>query len=96
METFFEEDFPLEKIKENKIFSFHESIDEILQELMPLINDGKIHVIEENNIIRIKADLPLQKFKNLEFIVKEKKKQKKKKLMNYIILSLNRIKRLKI
>ena len=73
VKTFFVEDFPLEKVKENKIFNLHESIDEILQELNPLINEGKIHLIEEKNFIRIKVESPLLKFNNIEFIVKEKK-----------------------
>ena len=56
---------PLEKIKENKAFNFHESINEILQEIIPLINEGKVQLIEENNnSIKINFELPLQKFKN--------------------------------
>ena len=74
VKTFFEADFPLEKIKENKAFNFHESIDEILQELIPLINGEKIKLNEENdNTLKINFELPFQKFKDIEFKINEKK-----------------------
>ena len=78
---FFESNYTLEKIKENKAFGFHESIEEILSELYPLIDEGKIHVIEEEkNVIKINFDLPFQKFKNIEFKINEKKKTDSEKI----------------
>ena len=75
MKKFFESEYSLEKIKKNKAFVFYETIEEILSELFPLIDEGKIHLIEEgNNIIKINFDLPFKKFKNIEFIINEKKK----------------------
>ena len=67
--------FPLEKIKENKAFNFHESIDEIFQEIIPLINKGNIYLIEEsNNLIKINFDLPLKKFNKIEFKIEKKER----------------------
>ena len=46
----------LGKIKENKTFlSYYDSMDEILEELFPLIDENKIHISEEegNKIIFI-------------------------------------------
>ena len=75
MKKFFESEYSLETIKKNKAFAFYETIEEILSELFPLIDEGKIHLIEEgNNIIKINFDLPFKKFKNIEFIINEKKK----------------------
>ena len=59
VKKFFESEYSLEKIKKNKAFVFYETIEEILSELFPLIDEGKIHLIEEgNNIIKINFDLP--------------------------------------
>ena len=75
VKKFFESEYSLEKIKKNKAFVFYETIEEILSELFPLIDEGKIHLIEDgNNIIKINFDLPFKKFKNIEFIINEKKK----------------------
>ena len=76
VKMFFEADFPLEKIKENKAFAFHESIDEILAELFPLIDEEKVHLTEDENrtYIKINFDLPFKKFKNIEFKIDSKKK----------------------
>ena len=93
IKVFYETIFSLEKIKENKAFFVYDSIDEILGELFPLIDEGKIHLNEERNFIKITFDLPFQKFKNIDFNVNEKKRQKLKKLMNYIILLLFKTKR---
>ena len=75
VKKFFESEYSLETIKKNKAFAFYETIEEILSELLPLIDEGKIHLIEDgNNIIKINFDLPFKKFKNIEFIINEKKK----------------------
>ena len=76
VKTFYESDFPLEKIKENKAFGFYDTIEEILGELFPLIEEDKIHLTEEKNKnnIKINFDLPFNKFKNIEFEIDEKKK----------------------
>ena len=55
VKTSFETEFPLEKIQENKAFSIYDTLDEILVELFPLIDEGKIHLTEEEgNFINIK------------------------------------------
>ena len=71
----------MEKIQENKDFSIYDTLDKILAELFPLIDVGKIHLREEEgNSINIKFDLPLKKLKNINFLVKEKKKEKNEKI----------------
>ena len=91
--TFFESEFTLDKIKENKIFYFYDSIDEILEELYPLINEKKIQLIEEQgNKIEIIFDLPLKKYKNLKFLINEKKKTSDEEIdnLNNIISTKNK------
>ena len=81
VKTFYETEFPLEKIQENKAFSIYDTIDEIIVELFPLIDNGKIHLTEEEgDAINIKFDLPFKKFKNIDFLIKEKKKAKDEKI----------------
>ena len=98
-ETFFESEFTLDEIKENKAFLSYDSIDEILEELFPLIDENKIHLIEEDgNKILISFDLPLKKYQNLEFLISEKKKTSDEKideLYNIIITQNKEIKELK-
>ena len=66
-------------MQENKAFSIYDKLDEILAELFPLIDEGKIHLREEEgNSIIIKFDLPFKK--NINFLVKEKKKEKEEKI----------------
>ena len=75
VKKFFEAEYTLEKIKDNKAFSIYDSIDEILMELFPLIEEGKVYLKEnEGNIIKIEFYLPFKKYKNLDFIINEKKK----------------------
>ena len=97
--TFFESEFTLDEIKENKIFYFYDSIDEILEELYPLLNEKKILLIEEQgNKIVIIFDLPLKKYKNLKFIISEKKNASDKnidELYNIIAIKNKEIKDLK-
>ncbi len=93
---FYETLFPLEKIKENKAFAFYESIDEILSELFPLIDEGKVILNEETNFINLCILLPFQKFKNLEFQIYEKINLIQKKLMIYTTLFQRKMKKLMI
>ena len=99
IKIFYENEYSLEKIKENKAFISYDKIDEILAELFILIEQGKIHLTEEKgNIINITFDLPFQKYKNMDFILKEKKKTNEEKideLYNIIITQNKEIKNLK-
>ena len=78
IKTFYEKEFAIEKIKENKAFGFYETFDEILAELFPLIDEGKVHLFEEikneNKFIKIIFDLPFKKYNKLELNLDEKKK----------------------
>ena len=92
IKEFYEEEFSVEKIKENKAFAFHETIDEILSELFPLIEEGKAHLFEdiksETKFIRIIFDLPSKKFNMIELYIEEKKKtdlEKINELYNIVI-----------
>ncbi len=98
IKVFYETIFSLEKIKENKAFFVYDSIDEILGELFPLIDEGKIHLNEETHFIKITFDLPFQKFKNIDFNVNEKKKteiEKINELYNIIVVQNKEINNLK-
>ena len=98
-ENYFEAEFTLDEIKENKAFLSYDTIDEILEELFPLIDEDKIHFIEEEgNNIKIIFDLPLKKYQSLEFLLSEKKEtrdEKIDKLYNIIIAQNKEIKDLK-
>ena len=93
-QEFFESEYSLEKIKQNKAFAFYETIEEIISELFPLIDEGKIHLIEEEkDAIKIIFDLPFKKFNNIEFIINSKKENDLKKNandLNNIISSQNK------
>lgn len=92
IKEFYEKEFAIEKIKENKAFAFHETIDEILSEIFPLIGEGKTHLYEdikdETKFINIIFDLPSKKFNTIEFFIEEKKKtdiEKINELYNIVI-----------
>jgi hypothetical protein len=102
IKTFFESEFTLQKIQENKAFSIFETIEDILIELIPLINDGKIHLLEdeekEEKFIKINFELPFKKYKNIDFVIKEKKRTSKEQideLYNIIIIQNKEINNLK-
>ena len=99
VKTFFESEFTLDKIKENKAFVSYDTIDEILEELFPLIDENKIHLFEEEvNKIKIIFELPFKKYKNMIFIVDEKEKTsdaKVNELYEIIITQNKEIKDLK-
>ena len=99
IKIFYEAEYPLEKIKENKAFYSYDKIEEILAELFILIDEKKIHLIEEELAkIKIKFDLPFKKYQNIEFIIKEKEKTNEEKideLYNIIIKQNKEIQNLK-
>lgn len=93
VKTFFESEFTLDKIKENKVFNSYDTIDEILEELFPLIDQKKIHLFEEEgNKIKIIFDLPFKKYKNIDFLISEKKKTSDAKIdeLYEIIITQNK------
>ena len=93
VKTFFESEFTLDTIKENKAFLSYDTIDEILEELFPLIDENKIHLFEEEgNKIKIIFDLPFKKYKNMVFLISEKKKTSDAKIdeLYEIIITQNK------
>ena len=75
----FEEKFPLEQIKKNPFFGYFESIDEILDELFPLIDNKKFNLIEENKEVILIIQLPVHKIKEIKFPLKQTEKNDKDK-----------------
>ena len=73
----FEEKFPLEQIKKNPFFGYFESIDEILDELFPLIENKKFSLIEENEEVILIIQLPIHKIKEIKFPLKQTEKNDK-------------------
>ena len=93
VKTFFESEFTLDKIKENKAFISYDTIDEILEELFPLIDENKINLFEEEgNRIKLIFDLPFKKYKNMVFLICEKKKTSDAKIdeLYEIIITQNK------
>ena len=72
--------FSLEKIKENQFFYIYNSLNEILDEIFPLIENGKAELKEENNILNLIINLPIKKVKEVSFILKENEKSDKNKI----------------
>ena len=67
----FEEKFLLEQIKKNPFFCYFESIDEILDELFPLIDNKKFSLIEKNGEVILIIQLPVYKIKEIKFPLKQ-------------------------
>ena len=85
----YESNFKLEKIKENKLFYFYESIDEVLSDLFKIIDEKhkELHLLEETNKVILIIPLPLLKVKEIIFPILEVEKndnQKIKELYNII------------
>jgi hypothetical protein len=85
----YEEKFSIEKIKENKVFNYYETIDEILEELFPLINEQKVKLIEETNKIILIIELPFNKIKEIIFSLNEKEKNDKERLSDIYKIIIN-------
>ena len=85
----YEDKFSIEKIKENKVFNYYETIDEILEELFPLINEQKVKLIEETNKIILIIELPFNKIKEIIFSLNEKEKNDKERLSDLYKIIIN-------
>ena len=72
--------FSLQTIKENQFFYIYNSINEILDELFPLIENGKAELKEENNLLILVINLPIKKVKEISFKLKESEKRDKDKI----------------
>jgi len=73
--------FSLEKIKENKFFNIYNSINEIFEELFPLIETNKAELKEEGSTyINLIINLPLKKVKEISFILNQVEKSDKSKI----------------
>ncbi len=84
----YEEKYSFEKLKEFKIFNYYETIEEILEELFPLINNQKVKLIEEKKKIALIIELPFNKIKEITFSLKEKEKDDKEKISDlYTIIN---------
>ena len=73
--------FSLEKIKENKFFNIYNSINEIFEELIPLIETNKAELKEEGSTyINLIINLPIKKVKEISFILNQVEKSDKSKI----------------
>ena len=68
-------EYTLDQIKSNKFFFLHENIEEIYQELEPIIdkfkNDNEIKLLEETNKLILRIPLPSVKIKECLFELNE-------------------------
>ena len=85
----YEEKHSLEYIKKNKFFSYFETIDEILDELFPLIDNKKVSLIEEANNITLIIQLPTNKIKDIRFDIKQIEKNDKDKINELYNIIMN-------
>ncbi len=83
----------LNEIKQNnKYFSLYETIDEIYDDLILLMNKNQTKILEDTNLISISIPLESVKFKELLFVLNEVKKNEKETLQELfsIILDLKK------
>ena len=85
----YEEKYSLDNIKKNKFFNYFETIDEILDELFPLIDNKKVSLIEETNNITLIIQLPTNKIKEIRFDIKQIEKNDKDKINELYNIIMN-------
>ena len=79
----YENIFSMNNLKKHKIFYFHDSIDEILEELIPIIDNKKYIIQEENNKLIITFNFPLKKVNEVKFVLLKKEKNEKEKEIEF-------------
>ena len=77
IEYYLEENLSLDKIKQYKYFSNFKSIDETLDVLIPLMENEKCLILEEENKINLKFILPIEKDNEIIFEIKKTEKTEK-------------------
>ena len=84
----YEKSFSLSDLAQNKYLSLFESTKDIYEEITNIMKEKskEVKIVEETNQIIIRIPLLSVKFKEIELCLDEKKKMKKNKLENYMIL----------
>ena len=88
--------FSMEKLKENKFLYMYNSLNEILDELFPLIDEGKTELKEENDLLNFIIKLPIKKVKEISFELKTIEKNDKSKIDELYQINQNLLKRIEI
>ena len=88
--------FTLETLKKNKFLSIYDSFDDILDELNPLIDEGKSELKEENDSLKLIINLPIKKMKEISFELKMIEKNDKIKIDELYKINMDLIKRIEI
>ena len=71
----YQKEFSLEELRENnKYFLLYETIDEIYEDLILLMDKNQTKISEENNTIKINIPIESKKIKEISFILNEVKK----------------------
>ncbi len=83
IELIYENIFSMNNLKKHKIFYFHDSIDEIIEELIPLIDNGNYIIEEEINKLILTFNFPLKKVKEVKFILLNKEKNQIEKEIEF-------------
>ena len=73
----------MNNLKKHKIFYFHDFIDEILEELIPIIDNKKYIIEEENNKLIITFNFPWKKVNEVKFVLLKKEKNEKEKEIEF-------------
>ena len=96
LKNLYEGNFTLEALKNNKFLSIYSSLDEILDELNPLIDEGKSELKEENDSLKLIINLPIKKVKEISFELKFVEKNEKIKIDELYKINMDLIKRIEI
>ena len=83
IERKYENIFSINNLKKHKIFYFHDSIDEILEELFPIIDNKKYIIEEEINKLIITFNFPLKKVNEVKFVLLKKEKNEEEKEIEF-------------
>ena len=96
IENVFTKTLTLEELKEqNKFLSIFESIDEIFEELINLLNKNKIKINEFSNQISIIIPIDHQNLKEIEFSLEETIKNDSEKIIDLFLIILKMKKKIK-
>ena len=85
----YQQKYSLDLIKKNKFFNYYETIDEILDELILIIENKKVSLSEEKNEITLIFQLPIKKIKEIIFTLKEDKKSDNEKIDELFSILMN-------
>ena len=86
----YQKTFNFEEIKKNRFFKHCDSIEEVLQEILPQIEENDTKLIEDDSFIKLIIPLPSKVIKEAIFILDKKTKKPEDEIIElyYIVKNL--------